>query len=265
MKSPLKDIPLRNPGETLDRQINDLIIDKGLTYTIYMVFIGTLTFMEWLKWWQDIPPAPFIYSLILAITCLYYVPKVIAVRKQLKRLRQGRDGEKAVGQYLDSIKELDARVFHDGPAENFNLDHVVISSTGIYVIETKTYSKPPSGRPTIIFDGITVQINHKPKSDKPVIQAKAAANWLKLLLHDSTGKNYEIKPVVVFPGWFVEPTSEAKNSDVWVLNPRALPTFISNSKTRMKDDEVKMASFHLSRYIRTFDKKPNVSDNSENN
>lgn len=254
MKSPLKDSPLRNPGEALDQQINDLIVDKGLTYTIYIVFIGSITFMEWLRWWRDIPPAPVVYTVIFLSVCSYFVPKIIKVRKQLKHLRQGRDGEKAVGQYLESLREAGAKVFHDIPAETFNLDHVVISSSGIYVIETKTYSKPSAGRAIVLYDGSSVQLNQKSITDKPIVQVRAAANWLQALLQESTGRRYKIKPVVVFPGWYVEPTSEAKGSDVWVLNPRALPAFISNSKSRLGDDEVKLASFHLSRYIRGFNK-----------
>ena len=62
----------------------------------------------------------------------------------------------------------------------------------------------------------------------------------------------QAKPVVVFPGWFIEPTSEARNSDVWVLNPKALPTFISNSKDSLSIDEISMVAFHLSRYIRGY-------------
>ncbi|SHN92742.1 hypothetical protein BHECKSOX_1332, partial [Bathymodiolus heckerae thiotrophic gill symbiont] len=91
-----------------------------------------------------------------------------------------------------------------------------------------------------------------PKNDKPIIQVTAASSWLKGLLKDSTGRQFETKPVVVFPGWYVEPTSEAKNSNVWVLNPKALPTFISNSKHRLSDDDVNMVAFHLSRYIRSY-------------
>ena len=32
---------------------------------------------------------------------------------------------------------------------------------------------------------------------------------------------------VVFPGGYIEPTAEARASDVWVLNPKALPSLIT--------------------------------------
>ena len=40
-----------------------------------------------------------------------------------------RHGERAVGQYLERLRESGPRVFHDVPGVGFNLDHVVIVSS----------------------------------------------------------------------------------------------------------------------------------------
>jgi hypothetical protein len=61
---------------------------------------------------------------------------------------------------------------------------------------------------------------------------------------------YILKNVVLFPGWFIEPTAESKQSDVWVLNPKALPAFISNSRKRLSVEDVSLVAYHLSRFIR---------------
>jgi hypothetical protein len=39
--------------------------------------------------------------------------------------------------------------------------------------------------------------------------------------------------------------------DVWLLNPRRLPAFIAAEPTSIGVEDVKLAAFHLSRYIRT--------------
>ena len=52
---------------------------------------------------------------------------------------------------------------------------------------------------------------------------------LQELIVEMSGKRVPVRPVVVFPGWFVVPTAEAKSSDVWILNPKQLPPFIENS------------------------------------
>jgi hypothetical protein len=64
----------------------------------------------------------------------------------------------------------------------------------------------------------------------------------------STGKEFPVRPVVLFPGWFVEPLP--KGSSVWVLNPQALPSFIQHEPIRIKESDLHMAAYHLARYIR---------------
>ena len=255
LKSPLKDKPLRNPGESLDKMIiniRDNEVSDCILLSAFSIFWAAL---EWIHWYQKAPPMPWLVSSIALIVVVYSTVKLIHIRKKLKALRQGRDGEKAVGQYLENLRENGAKVFHDIPGDNFNLDHVVICKSGLYVIETKTYSKPDKGEAKALFNGETLSFNGKNETNKPVIQVRAASNWLKELIEQSTGHKYMIKSVILFPGWFIETTYEAKASDVWVLNPKGLPTFISNSKVQLSDEQVKLVAFHLSRYIRNFEDK----------
>jgi len=81
---------------------------------------------------------------------------------------------------------------------------------------------------------------------------KAASNWLKELIKKSTDRSLPIKKVVVFPGWFIESTAKVKQSEIWVLNPKALPSFISNSAEQFIDEDVSLVSFHLPRYVRGY-------------
>ncbi len=78
----------------------------------------------------------------------------------------------------------------------------------------------------------------------------AVASWLKQIIKESTGREFDVKQVVLFPGWFIEPTAESKQSDVWVLNPKALPAFISNSGMRLSGEDVGLVGLHLSRFVR---------------
>lgn len=59
------------------------------------------------------------------------------------------------------------------------------------------------GKQKIIYNGEAILLNGTVENKKPVIQVKAAASWLRELLGESTGKKFKIKPVVVFPGWFI--------------------------------------------------------------
>lgn len=68
---------------------------------------------------------------------------------------------------------------------------------------------------------------------------------------DSSLAKHFVRPVVVYPGWFVTSTPAAKSSDVWVLNPKALPTFINHGEKILSSEDVSLYAFHLSRYIRS--------------
>ena len=67
---------------------------------------------------------------------------------------------------------------------------------------------------------------------------------------ESTGKEFVARPVIVFPGWFVENVTRKFNG-VWVLEPKALPSFLKQEAVRLTSEEIKLASFHLSRFIRS--------------
>lgn len=84
----------------------------------------------------------------------------------------------------------------------------------------------------------------------PIKQVLAQVSWLGRVLEESTGRKFPVKGSVVFPGWFVEPPTSGSKLEVWILSARALPSFIEHEPTRLKPDEVSLASFHLSRFVR---------------
>jgi hypothetical protein len=250
-KSPLKDKPLRNPGQSLDGQIDDLRLDMLQPFLVATMLV-VLALLEWFRWYRASPPNPIFYSLVAVAGIIY---AIIQTRRNLARLRAlklGRDGERAVGQFLEQVRDVDARVFHDLIGEGFNLDHVLVSTKGIFAIETKTWSKPVRGEANITYDGEHLFANGQKRDRDPVKQAIAQAHWLRDLVKEGTGKAFPIRPVVVFPGWYVNSTATmaAKSKGVWLLNPKALPEFISAERPSMTAEDVKLVSYHLGRCIR---------------
>ena len=55
------------------------------------------------------------------------------------------------------------------------------------------------------FDGQTLTVASFEPDRNPVIQAKAQASWVARILKESTGKKFLVRPVILFPGWFIEP------------------------------------------------------------
>lgn len=250
-RSPLKDNPLRNPGQSLDEELARLINDTAIPWIAAIAMSLAMVCQEWHKWYTQIPPNPRV-ALIVAVPIIgVSLMRLFFIVKRARRLKMARDGEKAVGQYLSDLQAKGYRVFHDILGDGFNIDHIIISDRGIFTVETKTYSKPGKGRSEIRFDGETLSINGHPPYRDPVSQAKAQADWSRQILKESTGKDYPVKAAIVFPGWFVKSTAKGKQNSLWVLNPKALPSFISNEPQVLRLEDIQLAAYHLSRYIRT--------------
>lgn len=249
-RSPLRQKPLRHPGQSLDEEIERVIDDRGLAPYVAVVFLWAVTFMEWIAVWRHLPRQPWLFTGMAALATAWLVFRVRNVRRQVRALRLGRDGERLVGQFLDGLREGGARIFHDVPAPGFNVDHVLISSHGIYAVETKTMSKPGPNA-TVVYDGEAVTVaGFKPDRD-PVQQAAAEAHWLRDLLAESTGRAFRIRGVVAYPNWWVVQTHKERPRDVWVLEPKALPKWIGNEPISLSPDEVALAAFHLGQYVRS--------------
>ena len=249
-KSPLREPPLRLPGQSIDEQIIRLSNGKLLNYLLFALVFFLLASIGWVQALNQSRINPWFMSIVAAPVIAYCAFRFWYTAKEIKRLKLGRDGERAVAEQLDVLKQQGATVLHDLVGDRFNLDHVVLSKQGVFVVETKTRTKPAKGSPTVTFDGERLLVDGFEPDRNPVTQAQANARWLAQILRSSTGKEFPVRPVILFPGWFVERSTEGKKSSVWVLNPHALPSFIENEPKRISESDLRMASYHLERYIK---------------
>jgi hypothetical protein len=246
-RSPLKEKPLRNPGQSLDEQLDQIKWDM-LLFLLAPLLLVFLAIWEWWRWYLKSPPNPIAPTILAIILVGYCIPKFFKLRSRRHDIKQGRDGERIVGQALEELRERGYSVFHDVVGKNFNVDHVIVSTHGIFSIETKTYSKPTNVNSKVTFNGENILVAGKSIYPSPVEQAKASAKWLQSdVLHESTGKWFPVKPVVVFPGWWVD---EQKTGEVWVLNPDGLKYCIDREPEMLTEEDMHLVAYHLSRFIR---------------
>lgn len=248
-KSPIKAKPLRNPGQSVQDTIDDLIYDKFFTYIMLATVSIVYAVLEWTYWYLQTPRSPWLFTSLAVATLIIAIYKGFRIRKTIKKYRQGLDGERAVGQYLDGLRKDGFNTFHDIIFDGFNIDHVVISKNGIFCIETKTYSKPIKGESKLYYDGTVIEVNGY-KANSPIIQAKAASKTLQELLEQSCGKKFTVRPVMLFPGWFIEPKDKESQREVWALNPKGFQTFAKSQGEQLTDEDTHLASYHLSKHIR---------------
>jgi hypothetical protein len=106
-------------------------------------------------------------------------------------------------------------VFHDIPAENFNIDHLVVGPNGVIVVETKGRSKKLGTARDNKADYNVEYKNGRLKfpgweETEPIEQAERNAKWVSTWLTGATGFNVSAKGVVVLPGWYVHAKSTNK-------------------------------------------------------
>lgn len=252
-ESPLRERPLHVPGQSMDETINRLWDDRGLSYLTYMIGFVSLALFEWFRWLKPSSVAPWLTTAVALLVAAYCLGGLLRLRRRTELLRLGRDGERAVAEVLEELRAKDCLVFHDIIGNGFNVDHVVLSTHGLFAIETKTIRKPPgrSHQATVKVEGGRIRAGGADLGSNPLDQARASAQWVHRLLKQSTGKSYSVKPCLVFPGWFVEPMSKELPRDIWVLNPKGLVSFIQNEALHLKDEDLRLAAFHLSMYCRS--------------
>ena len=251
-RSPLDRKPLHNPGESLHRQREELVDDEFTSTILFAVVMAVAAVWEWARWYFNAPPSPVLLTGMALLAVAFAIYRLWRLRQRVRLLRLGEDGEKEVGHCLEDLRSQGCRVFHDIEGQGFNIDHLVISRRGIFVIETKTYSKPLRGQTVVTFDGERLLVNGRSPARNPVVQVQALRRWVRKLLADTTGRQFLIKGVIVFPGWYVP--DENSNGEVWVLNPKRLPVFIGREPIQLPLEDVALVSSRISDYVQGVEK-----------
>jgi hypothetical protein len=234
-RSPLTTELLRSPGQTLRDKMEDLRIDIGMDSMLPMVMpMFPLAFLQIHSLISGRPASVLVLvalTVLVAAFVVWQIVKLLASARQMDKLRLGLDAEVAVGQELDQLMRDGAAVFHDMPAERFNIDHVVIARQGVFAVETKGYTKPNreggSADATVVYDGKTLTLPDVSGS-WAIEQARRQAKWLAGWLTGATVEPVHVTPVVAMPGWFVDRKAPG---DVMVFSGKELRTHLLRSRS----------------------------------
>lgn len=256
----------RGPGESLRRRMAKFDEDFILHFfgwALVPVFTAWLLSLVWLKLFAADTPAS-LYGWAALTGLGFVVSTVFAMRRvwaQLNRYRADRLGylgERLVGEHLECLQGEGFRVFHDVPADgaqkSFNLDHVVVGPTGVWLIETKTRRKGRA-RPgfkdyEVVFDGN--QLIWPWGEDRHGIeQTINEARWLTEWIKTRTNLQVEVRGILTLPGWMVIERTLGK---VRVLNTKNLPSAVRGRGQRsLSQEQVDLISLQLDVVCRDVD------------
>lgn len=234
LKTPLTSNLLRSPGESLRVKIDDLSQDV----TFYALFMMGAPFMVYSIHLSqshigDVPESSFRIT-VSVLTALgisaFFAVRLVQALNLRRRLRLAHDAEMAVGQELNQLMLKGYHVYHDFPAQKFNIDHVVVGPAGIFAIETKARTKKTKrdGKTNaeVVYDGNRLQFPDRTEQDS-IQQAINQAAWLKKWLSSAIGESVEVTPLLTLPGWFVKRISA---TGIPVINPRQIHSYLNGRR-----------------------------------
>ena len=224
-RSPIESMHVRRQaGQSAQAKADELCNEHALRTVMPVVIVLLAWLCSFAGTWG------WLCMLITAI--LYSVWGWSRRQKEICHWQRGADGERCVGQILDrEMPQLGYKVYHDIQVKKnkrkMNIDHLVVGSNGVFLIEDKTWSKPLKGQTVIRCDGTYIYREDMPgkRYSKPVTEAFALAKEANAYLRSLTGESYPVKPVLVFVGWY-NYADNRNDSPILVLNERALSSFI---------------------------------------
>ncbi len=242
-RSPFTDNFLRRPGQSLLRQLDDINMEISLSFfyivviplAIYAVHVSQ-SYFGGVEETLMRTVAVFISG---AVFTVFFLIRLMKFLNRKKVIQLGYEGEVEVGQRLNQMMLEGMHVYHDFPAEMFNIDHIVVGSSGVYAIETKARSKPTTNNKAadakVIYNGKSLKFPSWTDT-KTLDQAKRQVVWLSRWVSSAVGEQVSVQPIVALPGWFVE--RQVSADGMFVINPKQFKSVIKPRKGYMLDDSM---------------------------
>lgn len=234
---PVSEKMLRPPGESTRVRLEKL--DENILYVVSVfltasviasIFFHVAYDLRKFAWWF---PAIFaVFGLCLVISSISFLT---THGSKYANYILGFHGERVVGEHLNRLMLDGCEVFHDLVVDDkWNIDHIIVSPRGVFVIETKTRRKPigDNGH-KVIFNGTDLEFSTW-KDQHGLKQAADNARWVADFLTKSTGERVNATPILTLPGWWVERKGKGT---VNVLNPKQIREVVIDNRLPLLDEK----------------------------
>lgn len=151
-----------------------------------------------------------------------------------------------VGQALDRLMLPGGRVFHDFPAEDFDIDHIVVGAKGVFTIETRTCANRRTRNrredATVAYDGRALHFSNGTDIEM-IEQVRRQAEWLSRWLSRAAGEPIAVRAIIALPGWLVRRTAA---EGMPIVNPRQFDSLFEHIPPRpLKAETIARIIHHL--------------------
>lgn len=197
----------RLPGQSLREELDERF-DKKVLFPFLAAGMGVMALIsESIHAFFNVKPNVGVWATISLTLIVYAAVSIYRNFNKFKSIRRGEQGELIVAQIIErDLLPNGYVVFHDVQLEDgkkrFNIDHLLIGPNGVFVIETKNYSKPKRGEVKVSYDGKRVRWNGVAHKEDEARQAVAIAMAAKDFIFKETGVKVYVKPVLCAVGWY---------------------------------------------------------------
>lgn len=232
----------RFPGQSLLKRLDELNLEISIQaaallavpIAMYAGYISHLCFAKR----QIVLLDAAIVTAITAIFLIYSLLKIRRLLQERKLVRLRYEGELTVGQTLNRLMRAGYRVYHDFPADKFNIDHIVVGEKGVFAVETKTRSKRTTTNrtldATVEYDGRALHFPSGTNTEM-IAQAKRQSKWLSGWLGQAIGEEIAVRAIIALPGWFVKRTAP---EGMPVVNPKQFDSLFQHIQPRPLTEEL---------------------------
>ena len=137
-------------------------------------------------------------------------------------------------------------------ANRGNIDHVVISYSGLFAVNTKMIGKIPStGSADVTVDYKRMLLIFPNRTDsfkKQSSQIEAEAKWLSEHLSGCLGRKVEAQPMMALPGWYI--AQRIGYGPLCVFNPIKAQRFFLQDRKAFSPEVIDQMAFHLEKLCR---------------
>lgn len=242
----------RVQGESLQGKIREYEF-RIYEEFIYPVYFGVTSLFAWLisvGWMVFNYLTAVLFTLITLVMAIRCYKRVKKLRSTLDKYRKGLEGERLVGETLNQLSNESTFVFHDIPGERFNVDHIIVSTRGIFVIETKHFNRENCHE--FFYDGSMVYRQLKDGKRYPCPKLLPQIDGEARFIQQEIEKRAEIKlPVIkvgILIGSYVHSTENFK--DYWLLNESAFVTAFNQQKEIFDDSVAKLVAMHIREMVK---------------
>ena len=233
---------LRAPGQSLIKKFEILNEDISLN-AILLITTPLLFYSGYVSYgyFYNREFDPIVVNILVgvgAVITIYYLTRTMRLIKKRRWVRMGYEGQMVVSQELNQLMLEGNYVYHNFPADKFNIDHIVVGRLGIFTVETNAQLKPSTKNhqqyAPVEYNGKMLIFPDR-EDFKIIEQAERQASWLSEWISNAIGEQVAARAVVALPGWVIKRTSA---DGISVVNPSQFPSLFKHIKPRPLTDEM---------------------------